>query len=138
MTGAPPEAPPPSDTLERLPDDFWGAPSVDDDATTEAAAIPAAADTSVDTEPGTAPVRTAAAEAPRSGSVSAGVAVLQRLFPGRVLGVEPHALEPGVVDGDIDAGGATTAVTADADDAHVEAPDEAPDEGGLESGRSRR
>jgi len=60
------------------------------------------------------------------------VAVLQRLFPGRVLGVEPHAGDENVAADAIDSGDGSAAV-ATGDDA----PDQVPAEGGLESGRSR-
>jgi hypothetical protein len=147
VTGAPLEAPPPSDTLERLPDDFWGSATASAEAT-EAPAHPAPADVdttevAAHTAPDRAPADTprdavaepvAPSEPPSRRPSGAGVATLQRLFPGRVLGVEPPAGGDGVAVDAIDTGDDHAVVATPADDA----TDEAPDEGGLESDRSRR
>ena len=130
MTGVPPTAPPPSDTIERLPDDFWGSAPLEDDAPEGARRS-----SSTDERP-TAEPSTEAADAERGAGPgrATGVAVLQRLFPGRVLSVEPHAGDEGVtadaIAGDDDDDGAANTP----DDA---APDAPLDEGALESGRSR-
>ncbi|TVR88100.1 MAG: hypothetical protein EA416_13845 [Trueperaceae bacterium] len=140
MTGAPPDAPPPSDTLERLPEDFWDSATAGD-AATEGAPRSSPIVEPADAEPvperaaigERPPQRSSGAETGAEAGVEAGVAVLQRLFPGRVLGVEPHAGDEAGVGDTIDGGDAAAAV-ATGDDA----PDEAPAEGGLESDRSRR
>jgi len=127
VTGAPPEAPPPSDTIERLPDDFWGSEALDAEPT-DVAPSSARGATPTDAPRDAAPAAVGAVEPPSDRAPGSGVAVLQRLFPGRVLGVEPRA-------GDTIDAGDDPAVVATADD---DARDQAPDEGGLESDRSRR
>lgn len=134
MTGAPPIAPPPSDTLERLPEDFWDSATPGGDAS-EGAPRSAPIVEPADAEP--VPERAAVSDPPPQRSsgaeagVETGVAVLQRLFPGRVLGVDAHAGDDSGAGDAIDGGDAATAVATGAD-----APDEVPAEGGLESDRS--
>ncbi len=95
---------PASETLEALPEDFWG-PPVGTAAPREPtpAAAPTAAATSARAEPHTDAASAAASD-------SGTIATLQRLFPGRVLRVEADepTLERGT-DGEDDAAYATEA-----------------------------
>ena len=109
---------PPSDTLEALPEDFWGAPvtpaSTPEPPPASAPAAPAADQTESHTDAG------------HAGDAAGGtIATLQRLFPGRVLRVE--ADEPTLELG-ADVEGAEQAAGA----ADGESPDS-----GLESPGSR-
>ena len=119
-----PPALPPSDTLEQLPDDFWAASSGRDEAPEAATDPPSrppepAATATATREPSAAAPSTAG---PRA-VAGEGIALLQRLFPGRVLAIDPHPGDTRATDGSDD----PTQPTAEVES------DEGPTETGLES-----
>ena len=109
---------PPSDTLEALPQDFWGAPvtpaSTPEPPPASAPAVPAADKTESHTDAG------------HAGAAGGGtIATLQRLFPGRVLRVEADepTLELGAdVDGAEEAADAAGAADRESPDSGLESP----------------
>ena len=140
---------PPSDTLEALPEGFWGETEAHSADPARAAATPGAGtDTAATIAAGRAPAAAqpepphAHAEGPGPGLEGGTIATLQRLFPGHVVRVEPAGRPVE------DAADTDTEIESDADrdetppreddDRSSEPTDEDPPAHGLESLGSQR